>query len=98
MNNPFDIRAHLLDGHAKRNRSDAMTKAEHDRGPGAKGQIGGGPYFFGERFTVLDIYVWMLAQWMPHDWLARECPKVKGISDAVAARPMIAPVHSYHFG
>jgi glutathione S-transferase len=63
-----------------------------------EGQIGGGPYFFGERFTVLDIYVWMLAQWMPHDWLARECPKVKGISDAVAARPMIAPVHSHHFG
>jgi glutathione S-transferase len=61
-------------------------------------QFGDGPYFFGARFTVLDIYVWMLAQWMPHDWLARECPKVKRLSDAVAARPMIAPVHSYHFG
>jgi glutathione S-transferase len=61
-------------------------------------QIGDGPYFFGPQFTVLDIYVWMLVQWMPHEWIARECPKVKAISGAVAARPMIAPVHSHHFG
>lgn len=61
-------------------------------------QISAAPYFFGTQLSVLDIYVWMLAQWMPHDWLARECPKVKRISDTVAARPMIAPVHSYHFG
>ena len=57
-----------------------------------------GPYFLGERFSVLDIYVWMLAQWMPQDWLGRECPKVKRLSDAVAARPKISPVHAFHFG
>jgi glutathione S-transferase len=25
------------------------------------------PYTFGDQFTVLDIYVWMLAQWMTAD-------------------------------
>lgn len=60
--------------------------------------IGDGPYFFGDEFTVLDIYIWMLAQWLDQDWLSRECPKVKRLADAVAVRPKIAPVHAYHFG
>ncbi|MCX7347220.1 MAG: glutathione S-transferase family protein [Alphaproteobacteria bacterium] len=60
--------------------------------------LGEGPYFLGERFSVLDIYVWMLAQWMPADWLAARCPKVKRLSDTVASRPAVAPVHDFHFG
>jgi GST-like protein len=59
--------------------------------------LGAGPYVFGDGFTVLDIYVWMLSQWMDQDWMAAHCPKVKRLSDTVAARPMIAPVHAYHF-
>jgi|SRR5215472_3418039 len=60
--------------------------------------LGKGPYFLAEKFTVLDIYVWMLAQWMPQDWLIRECPKVKRLANTVAQRPKIAPVHAFHFG
>ena len=60
-------------------------------------ELGEGPYFFGAAFTMLDIYVWMLAQWMTQSWLAAQCPKVKRLADAVAARPKIAPVHAYHF-
>ena len=60
--------------------------------------IGDGPYFFGNDFTVLDIDIWMLAQWMDSDWLSSECPRVKALAEAVAARPKIAPVHAYHFG
>jgi glutathione S-transferase len=56
------------------------------------------PFFFGSAFTILDIYVWMLCQWMPQDWMAASCPKVKRLSDQVAARPLIAPVHARHFG
>lgn len=56
------------------------------------------PFFFGNGLTILDIYVWMLSQWMPQDWMTTNCPKVKRISDAVAARPLIAPVHAHHFG
>jgi GST-like protein len=60
--------------------------------------VGGGPYAFGGTFSMLDIYVWMLAQWMPQEWLAQHCPKVKALVDRVAKRPAIAPVHAKHFG
>lgn len=60
--------------------------------------IGDGPYFLGDDFTVLDIYIWMLAQWVEGEWLSRECPKVLLLAEAVAARPKIAPIHTYHFG
>lgn len=59
--------------------------------------LGEGPYFFGSWFTMIDIYVWMLAQWMPQDWLAQHCPKVKLLADTVAQRPAIAPVYAAHF-
>lgn len=60
--------------------------------------LGGGPYLFGERLSMADIYVWMLAQWMDVDWLKAECPRVRRLADAVMERPKIAPVHRAHFG
>ena len=38
--------------------------------------LGEGPYTFADTFTALDIYVWMLAQWMPPEWLVEVCPKI----------------------
>lgn len=61
-------------------------------------QIKNGPYVLGDSFTVLDIYIWMLAQWMDQEWLTAECLKIKLLADTVAQRPRIAPVHTYHFG
>ncbi len=60
--------------------------------------LGDGPYTFGDTFTVLDIYVWMLAQWMPTDWLAEVCPKINRLVESAKARPNIAPVQKWHFG
>ena len=59
--------------------------------------LGTGPYLFGDHFTMIDIYVWMLAQWIDQPWLAQHCPKVKRLSDAVVARPLMAPVQKAHF-
>jgi GST-like protein len=59
--------------------------------------LGAGPHVFDDWFTMIDIYVWMLAQWMPQDWLAQHCAKVKHLADTVAARPAVAPVHARHF-
>ncbi len=39
-----------------------------------EGQLERSPYFFGEQLSVLDIYVWMLAQWMDRAWLEASCP------------------------
>ena len=57
-----------------------------------------GPYLFGDTFTVLDIYVWMLAQWMPPEWLTQECPKINRLMECAKVRPKIAPVQKWHFG
>jgi GST-like protein len=59
--------------------------------------LGEGPYLFGNNFTMVDIYVWMLAQWMEQFWLVQYCPKVKRLSDSVMARPSIAPIQKAHF-
>lgn len=57
-----------------------------------------GPFALGETFSVLDIYIWMLSQWMDQDWVSTNCPKVFALAQAVAQRPKIAPIHAYHFG
>jgi glutathione S-transferase len=57
-----------------------------------------GPFLIGETATMADLYLWMLAGWMDQDWLAAHCPKVKAIASAVAARPLVAPIHQAHFG
>ncbi len=51
---------------------------------------GGGPYHLGDRFSLLDIYLVMLATWyQPIDDLFEECPAVRRCFDLVAARPAI---------
>ena len=60
--------------------------------------LGDGPYLFGDHFSMVDIYVWMLAQWMEQTWLGKHCPKVKRLADTAMARPLIAPVQETHFG
>ena len=63
-----------------------------------EGAIGGDPYTFGDEFTVLDIYIWMLAQWMPAEWLEKECPKINQLVESAKVRSGIAPVQKWHFG
>lgn len=56
------------------------------------------PFFFGSGITVLDIYVWMLAQWSGGAWMREYCPRIASLSEAVATRPLIAPIHKANFG
>jgi len=61
--------------------------------------LGEGPFFRGEQVSLLDPYVWMLAQWH-HDLatLEEKAPKVLRLVRAVMARARIAPVHHEIFG
>jgi glutathione S-transferase len=61
-------------------------------------QINAGPYFFGSQITMLDIYLWLLVQWMDQAWLAAHCPKVLALANAVKARPVTGQVQFAHFG
>lgn len=56
------------------------------------------PYVFGEQMTVLDIYVWMLSQWVDGPWLSRHCPKIFALAEHVKSRPQITPIHQANFG
>ncbi len=60
--------------------------------------LGDGPFTLRDTFTVLDIYVWMLAQWMPAVWLANECPKINLLVESAKVRPNIVPIQQRHFG
>lgn len=60
-------------------------------------QISPSPYLFGDQLSILDIYVWMLAQWMDGKWLARECPKIQALAEQVRRRESITPIHAANF-
>jgi glutathione S-transferase len=74
----------------------ALVKRHYDIFEGA---IGDGPYFLGGRFSILDIYVWMLVQWWgDYDGMRRDHPKILRLVETVMDRPKIKPVHEAHFG
>lgn len=57
-----------------------------------------GPFLFGRRFQVVDIYVWLLCWWSDRDWLARNCPRVHRLWAEAGARPHLAAVAARHWG
>ena len=61
--------------------------------------LGTGPYYLGDRFSILDIYVWMIVQyWGNYDGMRRDWPKTLRLVETVIERPRIKPVHDAQFG
>lgn len=57
------------------------------------------PWFLGERFSALDIYVAVMTQWRPRPpWFAANAPKLAAIANAAASRPLIGPVLARNYG
>jgi GST-like protein len=58
------------------------------------------PYFFGDDFSMLDIYVWMLAHWPGGGavWFEANCPKIVRLANTVKMRPKMAPIEEENFG
>ena len=62
-------------------------------------ELGHGPYFLDDHFTILDIYIWVLVQWRPdYDEMQRDHPKTLRLVEAVMERPKIKPLHEAQFG
>jgi GST-like protein len=58
-----------------------------------------GPWFLGERFSALDLYVAAMTRWRPGVlWFAKNTPKVVEIAKRAAALPAVAPVMAKNFG
>lgn len=70
---------------------DAYAQAVHDYAKTLYGVLEGtakGPWFLGQRFSALDIYVAVITRWTPRrDWHADNSPKLMAISEAVEALP-----------
>lgn len=58
---------------------------------------GPGPFFFVDRLTMVDIYLWMLSYWVDRDWFTASCPRLARLVGHVRDRPAITPVHVKHF-
>jgi GST-like protein len=58
-----------------------------------------GPWFLGERFSALDLYLAAMTRWRPGVlWFAKNTPKVVEIAKRATALPDVAPVMAKNFG
>lgn len=56
------------------------------------------PWFLGETFSALDLYLWLMRHWRPGmEWFEHECPRLHGIGDRAAALPAVATVQGRNF-
>lgn len=58
-----------------------------------------GPWFFGETFTALDIYIAVMHHWRPGPvWFAEYAPRLEAIAKNVARHPRLEALFKAHFG
>jgi GST-like protein len=59
----------------------------------------GAPWFLGERFSALDLYLASMTRWRPGVlWFAKHTPKLVAIAKRAAALDAVAPVMQRNFG
>lgn len=57
------------------------------------------PWFLGERFSALDLYVAVMTRWRPGPkWFEANTPRLHAIAAKAAALPAVAPVMACNFG
>ena len=76
----------------------AKVSAYRERLWGQVEGVAGSPWFFGERFTALDIYVTVMTRWRPRRaWFAANCPKLHAIASRAEAEPRLVPAWRRNF-
>ena len=57
-----------------------------------------GPWFLGDRFSALDIYIYTMTRWRPkRPWFDANAPTLAAIADATRAVPRLAQVWAKNF-
>lgn len=60
--------------------------------------IAGAPWFLGEHFSALDLYIAVMTHWRPGSkWFAAKTPKLMAIAEKAAATPKVAAVLERNF-
>jgi GST-like protein len=61
-------------------------------------QAAGAPWFLGERFSALDVYVAVMTRWRPQRaWFATHCPRLHAIAAGCDRVPALAAVWAHNF-
>ena len=59
----------------------------------------GAPYFLGERFSAIDLYIAVMTRWRPGGkWFEAHTPKLVAIAQKTSATPGVADVMRRNFG
>lgn len=59
----------------------------------------GGPWFLGERFSAIDLYLGAMTHWRPRrEWFEANCPKLHAIALKADTHPALAKVLKRNFG
>lgn len=57
-----------------------------------------GPWFLGETFSAIDVYIGVMSRWRPgRAWFQEACPRLTTIAKAVDALPALALVWAANF-
>jgi GST-like protein len=57
-----------------------------------------GPWFLGNRFSAMDIYIGVMTRWRPRrDWFAANLPRLTAVAQAVDQEPRLAEVWKRNF-
>ncbi len=60
--------------------------------------VAGAPWFLGERFSAIDLYLAFEVYWRPgRKWFDANAPKISAIAKKAAALDAVAPVIARHF-
>jgi len=58
----------------------------------------GAPWFLGDRFSAIDLYLAAMVNWRPRRaWFKDQCPKIDAIAARVGALPPVAPILARNF-
>jgi GST-like protein len=61
-------------------------------------EAAGAPWFLGDRFSALDIYVAAMTRWRPkRPWFAEHAPRLHAIALAADAEPRLAQVWARNY-
>jgi GST-like protein len=61
-------------------------------------QAAGAPWFLGERFSAIDLYIAVMTHWRPgRKWFVANTPKLLAIAEKAAATPEVAAVLQKNF-
>lgn len=66
---------------------------------GLEGRFGAGPFFLGERMSVLDVYAAMISRWRPgRERIRAVAPRAIAAAERAEAHPVVAKVFAQNFG